>query len=179
MAARNSSTSYGSISRVLHWSTAAVVLTALLLGIWISEMEVSLASIRYFGIHKSIGFVALVLVLIRIVWHWITPPPGIESHGVWKDRLAHAVHRLFYVCLVLMPLSGWFASSASGIDTVLFNEFTLPRIAPVSTGVEDFGFRVHAATGTVLIALIVLHVAGAFYRALVLKDGTIARMLRG
>ena len=179
MALMNSDIGYGVITRLLHWTTALAVLSALPLGIWISEMEVSLASLKYFGIHKSIGFVVLVLTAIRIVWHRISPKPPVLEHGVWHDRLAHAVHHLFYACLVLMPLSGWFASSATGIDTVIFNTWTLPRIAPISERIEQIGFAVHGGTGLFLAALIALHVLGAFYRGVILKDRTFARMLRG
>ncbi len=176
---RNSPSTYGGLTRFLHWATALAVLTALPLGVWISEMELSLDAIKYFGVHKSIGLVVLFLTLIRIVWHRISPPPEILDTGGWKDRAARLVHRLFYGCLILMPLSGWAASSATGIDTVIFNVVTLPRIAPVSAKVETIGFAIHAALGMLLVALIALHVAGALYRTLVVKDRAIARMLRG
>ena len=74
-----------------------------------------------------------------------------------------------------MPLSGWIASSATGIDTVIFNTFTLPRIAPVSERWAEVGFQVHGAIGFILAVLVFLHVAGAVVR----RDGTLSRMVRG
>ena len=179
MALRNSQTGFGLVTRVVHWATALAVLSALPLGLWISEMEVSLASLKYFGIHKSIGCVVLCLAVLRIVWHRFSPTPPILEHGGWQDRLARSVHRLFYVCLILMPLSGWVASSATGIDTVIFNAWTLPRIAPVSERVETVGFAVHAWLGLIFAILIAGHVLGVVYRTVVVRDRTFARMVRG
>ena len=184
MAARNTSESFGWVTRVLHWVTAIAVLAALPLGMWISEMEVSLASLKYFGYHKTLGITVLGLIILRIIWHLINPPPQPPpqplSHGVnWQDMLAKAVHRSFYVLLLAMPLSGWVASSATGIDTVVFNRWTLPSIAPASEAWENAGFAVHGVVGKLLLACVVLHIGGALYRALVSRDGTLQRMIRG
>ena len=180
MAARNTSESFGSVTRVLHWVTAIAVLAALPLGVWISEMEVSLVSLKYFGYHKTLGITVLGLIVLRIIWHLINPPPQPLSHGVgWQDRLAKAVHRAFYVLLLAMPLSGWVASSATGIDTVVFNRWTLPSIAPASEAWEKAGFAVHGVVGKLLLACVVLHIGGALYRTLVSRDRTLQRMNRG
>ena len=179
MALRNTPGSYGLLTRAMHWLTALLVLTALPFGAYIARMEVTLDSLKYFGWHKSAGLVVLALVALRIVWHRISPPPEVLGEGGWKDRLARRVHRGFYVLLVLMPLSGWFASSATGIDTVVFGTWTLPRIAPVSEAVADAGFRVHGVLGLLLALTVALHIAGAVYRGVVVGDRTIARMLRG
>lgn len=180
MAARNSADDFGAVTRVLHWVTALAVLVALPMGVWISNMEVSLSALKYFGYHKTLGTVVLVLILLRVIWHRISPPPAPLEHGVaWQDRLAKGVHTAFYVLLFAMPLSGWVASSATGIDTVIFERWTLPRIAPVSETWETAGFAVHGLLGKVLMACVLLHIGGAMYRTVVLKDGTLMRMLRG
>ncbi len=180
MAARNGPESFGWVTRAIHWITALAVLIALPLGVWISEMEVSLAALKFFGYHKTLGITVLGLILLRMLWHLASPPPAPLPHGVaWQDGLAEVVHRAFYVLLVAMPVSGWVASSATGIDTVVFGRWTLPRIAPVSEAWETAGFAVHGVLGKLLLASVVLHVGGALYRALVSRDGTLARMVRG
>lgn len=180
MAAMNGEKTFGWVTRALHWSTALVVLSTLPLGLWIARMEPSLAAIRYFGWHKTLGVTVLALIVLRIVWHRVTPPPApMPSGAKWQDRAARAAHKAFYVLLIAMPLSGWIASSATGIDTVVFGGFTLPRIAPVSETWETAGFLIHGIIGWGLIVLVGLHVAGALYHSAVMKDGTLTRMLRG
>ncbi len=180
MPARNAEASFGWVTRALHWVTALAVLVALPIGVWISEMQVSLEALKYFAWHKTLGVAVLVLILLRILWHRISPPPPPLAHGiVWQDRLAAWVHRSFYVLLVAMPLSGWFASSATGIDTVIFGRWTLPAIAPEDPLWEDIGFVAHGLISKALIVCVSLHIGGALFRAVVKRDGTLRRMFFG
>lgn len=180
MAARNDEASFGWVTKLLHWATALGVLIALPMGLWLSEAEFSLSTIKFFGYHKTIGTVVLALILLRILWHLINPPPHPLPHGIaWQDTLAKVVHRSFYVLLLAMPLSGWIASSATGIDTVIFGRWTLPNIAPVSESWESLGFLAHDLIGKALALCILLHVGGALYRAIVSRDGTLSRMIKG
>ena len=153
---------------------ALLIFGALGFGTWLANSEPSLAKIPYYAVHKSVGMTIFALLVLRLVWHRVSPTPKLAEHG-WQTAAARIVHRAFYVLLVAMPFSGWVASSATGIDTVIFNVITLPRIAPVSETWAEIGFQIHGAIGWLLAALIVLHVAGAIVR----RDGTLSRMVRG
>lgn len=178
MSFRNSEARFGWATIALHWLTAVLVLTALPLGLWLARAEISITTIKYFAVHKTLGITVLALITLRILWHRISPPPEPISHGVsWQNGLAKWVHRGFYLLLIAMPLSGWVASSATGIDTVVFGRWTLPPIAPASETWEAAGFAVHGIAGRLLVLLILLHIVGAIYRSICLKDGTLGRML--
>ncbi len=180
MAIRNSSDHFSLVTRVLHWVTVVLVFAALVLGNRIANMEVSLSALKFFAYHKTVGITVLALIVARMLWHWLTRPPASVPSGVgWQVRLAKAVHRGFYVLLVAMPLTGWVASSATGVDTVVFGRWTLPAIGPVSERWEEVGFVVHGAIAKVLIAVILLHIAGALYHAIIKRDGTLRRMVTG
>ena len=180
MSLRNNPNGFGVVSRTLHWVTAVLVLVALLLGNWIASMDISLSTLKYFGYHKTLGSVVLALVVLRIIWHRISAPPRPLSHGIpWQDGLVRWVHRAFYVLLLAMPISGWVASSASGIDTLIFGRWTLPAFAPVSETWEEVGFVAHGIIAKVLVAIILLHVGGALFHAVVRQDGTLRRMVSG
>ena len=176
---RNTATGFGLITRLLHWAMAALILAQIPLGLKIATMQLGLANLWLFGLHKTIGFVALILVLIRLVWHRISPPPpplGVADS--LPNRAARAVHALIYTCLIVLPLSGWVASAATGLDVVIFNQITLPVIAPVSEAWENTGFFIHNSATKLLMALLVAHVAGAALRAFK-GDGTLSRMIKG
>ena len=177
---RNASDRFGIVTRALHWASALLVLAALTMGYWIANAEFSLALLKYYGVHKTLGTGVLSLTLLRLLWHRITAPPRpLPSGSTWKDMLAGLVHKGFYLLLIAMPLSGWVASSASGIDTVLFGRWTLPAIAPVSEAWEQTGFALHALTAKLLVAAIALHLGGALARALGQRDGSFRRMWAG
>jgi cytochrome b561 len=176
---RNGEGRIGTGTRLLHWTMAAGVLATLPIGLRIANGEPSLALIPWFGVHKTIGLTLLALAVLRIAWHRITPPPPpLPGEPPWADRLARATHRAFYVLLLLVPLAGWVASSASGIDTVIFGAFTVPAVAPVSPEIERAAFLVHRVGAYALAALVVLHIAGALKRAIA-GDGTLRRMVTG
>lgn len=178
MAWVNTPTSFGTVTRTLHWVTAGGVLVALPMGVWIANSEFSLAMLKYYGYHKTLGFSVLVLTLVRLLWHRFSPPPAPLPHDAPRlDLLVRAVHLALYGLLLLLPLSGWVASSASGIDTVVFGQWTLPAIAPESETWEKIGFRTHAIAGYGLALLLGLHLGGALFRALIRKDGTLRRMV--
>ena len=87
-------------------------------------------------------------------------------------------HAALYGLLVVIPLSGWAASSASGLDVMLFDRWTIPPIAPVSDAWENAAWAVHGAATKLLMGLVLVHVAGALKREMD-GDGTLTRMLRG
>lgn len=167
---------FGLVSRLLHWLMAAGILVMLGLGTWIMRMEVNLSNLWLFGVHKTIGFSLLVLAAIRIAWHRASPPPRpIGDPDDWRSRAARLAHLALYVLMLAVPITGWVASSATGLDVMVFDTWALPPLAPVSETWEKTFFAVHGILTKLLAALLVLHVAGAFSR----RDGTLRRMLRG
>lgn len=176
MRLRNTAEEIGLFSRALHWLMALGILAMLGFGTYIARMQVSMANLWLFGLHKSIGLTLLVLVLIRLVWHRHSPVPrplGPRDH--WKTRAAIWVHRTLYALMIAIPIAGWIGSAATGLDVILFGHWTLPRIAPVSESWENAAFALHRILTRTLAALVLLHVAAALTR----RDGTLGRMWRG
>ncbi len=174
---RNNSQSYGIVSRALHWGMALLIIVMLALGARITDMKPGLDSLWLYGLHKSLGLTMLGLVILRVVWHLISPPPRPIGTG-WSVTFARAGHLLFYALLIAMPLAGWVASSATGIDVVLWNSVTLPPIAPVSEAWEKTGFALHGLLGMCIYSLMTLHILAALKREME-GDGTLTRMLKG
>ncbi|EYD75036.1 putative cytochrome b561 [Rubellimicrobium mesophilum DSM 19309] len=179
MRARNGPETWGLVSRALHWLMAAGLLAMLPFGLWLARTQPSLGTLWLYGLHKSLGVMLLVLVLLRLVWHRLSPPPVMLSEGVapWQLRLAATSHRALYALMLAVPLAGWSASSATGIDTVLFGRWTLPRIAPVSEAWDRRGFALHLWLSVALAVLVAIHVAGALWRHWGHRDATLRRML--
>ncbi|HBZ43211.1 MAG TPA: cytochrome B [Maritimibacter sp.] len=174
MSLTNGPDRFGAGTRVIHWVMALGIIGMLGFGTYLARMTVNMSNFHLFAWHKSFGITLLVLAFVRIVWHRLTPPPAPLPSVPWQDRLARGVHYGFYALLLLVPLTGWIASSATGIDVQLFG-LTLPHIAPTSEAWEDLFFAAHSALTKLLAALVVLHIAGAVKR----RDGTLRRMVRG
>jgi cytochrome b561 len=176
---RNTPTRFGLVTRLLHWGMALAIIAMLVLGTRLEDMQPGLANLWLYSLHKSIGLILLALVPVRLIWHRISPPPAPQgTPGDWTTRLARTAHRVFYLLLLAIPLSGWVASSASGLDVMLFDRWVIPPIAPVSEAWENAGWAAHGLLTKLLMGLLALHVAGALKRQLD-GDGTLRRMLRG
>lgn len=179
MAARNSAAHYGWVSRSLHLVMAVGLLAMLPLGWQIATMQVSLSNLWLFGLHKSLGMTLLALALFRVVWHLFSPPPApVGPMPDWQRRAARWGHRLLYAFMLLIPLSGWVASAATGPDVLVFG-IPLPRIAPTSATIEATGFALHAWLSIGFACLLGLHIAAALYHQFRLGDGSIRRVFMG
>ena len=176
---RNDATHFGIVSRLIHWGMAALILGLLILGTKLSQLQPGLANLWLYGLHKTLGLTALALVLIRLIWHRISPPPApIGPPSAWETRLAEGVHHLTYALLVLIPLAGWVYASATGLDIMFADRWVIPPIAPVSEAWENAARLTHSILTKVLMGVLALHVAGALKRAIA-GDGTLARMIGG
>lgn len=178
---RNTTERFGWASRLIHWVMAAGLIFMLGLGVYIDNMTVSLGNLWLYGLHKSIGITLLALVLLRGLWHRLSPPPVPLGDGVpgWQESAARWSHRGLYALMLLIPLTGWIGSGATGIPVMLFDTVTLPPLAPVSEVWEEVAFEIHSALTKALFALLALHIAGALHHHLILRDRTLVRMLRG
>lgn len=174
MTLRNTANRFGLITRGLHWTMALGILGMLVFGTILARMTVNMSNFHLFGWHKSIGLALLGLALARVLWHVASRPPHPLPSVPWQDRLARGVHVSIYILVFAVPLTGWIASAATGIDVQFFG-LTLPNIAPVSETLEDGFFAAHRVLTKLLAALVVLHIVGALKR----RDGTLRRMMTG
>ena len=168
---------YRSIVIWIHWITAAVVVAQVVIGFVFHEMERGPARTEVFAWHKTIGALILVLALIRLAVRLMNPPPPYPSEMArWERALAVWTHRLFYVLLIALPLTGLAAVSGRAEDgTVpLMFGLSLPAI-PGIPAENEFG-DVHELLVKVTIGLLVLHVAGALKHQFIDRGPSADRM---
>ena len=65
MALRNGPAEFGLVTRVIHWAMMLLVIGQLALGNRIEEMQPGLANLWLYGLHKTLGFAILALILAR------------------------------------------------------------------------------------------------------------------
>jgi cytochrome b561 len=144
----NTRSRYGLVSLALHW-----VIVLGIIGQW------ALAEADVLTLHQSLGMIILVLAAVRLAWRALNPVPGWPADmKPYEITLARVVHVAFYVLLFAIPLSGWALASVEDEPLRFFGWFDLPRIV---VGSEDTLEEVHEVLFNVLVALAVLHVAGA------------------
>lgn len=178
MQLRNSATGYGIIAQLFHWLVAVLVFLQAAIGIYASDLPVSIARLKWLSRHKAIGITVLALVLIRYAWRGLNRVPELpESMPAWERRVALATHRLLYLLLVLAPISGWLHASAAGLSVTWFGWFKVPDLLEKNPDLAPYFENLHVTVVYTLITLVVLHVAAALRHAFFRRDGVMAQML--
>ena len=180
---------YSGVAVLIHWTIAVLIIANLILS-HITEL-IPEESIRFaIDTHKSIGITVLGLVIMRILWR-VThkPPPPAEGLKSWEKRLSKLTHTLLYFLMVAMPLTGWMHDSAwkaaPEIPMRWFGLFEWPRISAILTMEPERKEQVHGILGDwhenmgyILIALVLLHIAGALKHQLLDGEPLLQRMWR-
>lgn len=165
---------YSGLAILLHWLQAAVVLWLLWLGWTMVDLPKGAERSAAYSLHKSLGLLALLLVVIRLAWRRRHPaPPAII--GGWQARLATGTHHALYAFLLLAPLAGYLASAATPYAVKFFG-VELPRLMAPNPELNSLAKQLHVIFVWSGAGLIALHVAGALKHVLA-GDGTLQRML--
>lgn len=111
----NSSDLYGRNSRVLHWGSAMLFVFLMPIGMYMSMIPEDIWYRQgYYIVHKSLGGIVLVLVIIRLSWHKRSPTPELARElRDWERKLAKFVHFSLYL-LLFFPISGYVLSTYAG-----------------------------------------------------------------
>jgi len=167
---------YNLVARIVHWVIAVAIITEIVLGLGSDAFR---DTFPVMPIHKAIGMTVLVLSLFRLYWRISHPaPPLPASMPRWQVGLAHALHWLFYIMIIAVPLSGWIFSSAGKYPLEWFGLFDIPKL-PVMKGspLAEAAHAGHELMGKLFIPLILVHVGAALFHQFVQKDGVLRRML--
>lgn len=176
---RNTAQNYGALAILLHWLVALVVIAMFTLGVWMTGLT-------YYDdwykrgpeIHKSIGILLFIIMLVRIIWRSvnITPEdePGIAP---LQRQVAHGVHLLLYALLFALMISGYLISTADGKPIDVFGLFAVPATISDIPKQEDIAGKVHWYIALVLISLASLHAVAALKHHFIDRDRTLKKML--
>jgi len=171
-------TRYHPVLVALHWLLAFLIIAALALGALVmarlpNSDPMKLEALRS---HMAGGLLIFALMLTRLLMRTHTAhPPAATTGNPLLDRVAWASHRLFYGLIFAMVASGVAMSLQADLFRVVFGGHgALPPdlwIYPIRS--------VHYLVSRVLMALIALHITGALYHTLIVKDGLLRRMAFG
>ncbi|HEU4961553.1 MAG TPA: cytochrome b [Sphingomonas sp.] len=169
---------YNDTAIALHWLTVVLILAQLYVGFTFADMPRGPQQAQWFTWHKTIGATILVLSLIRLAWRLAhEPPPFPEDLPRWERIAAVWNHRIFYVLLIALPLTGLATISAGHAGTTsLLGGVPLPLIPGVTEPAGDTLGGVHEALVFITIALVVLHVAAALKHQFVDRARVAGRM---
>ena len=178
---RNDAQGFGSTAKLLHWTAAACVLAAWLIGVVGDDPFPKSWKGAILFAHVSFGLLVLATLFGRLGWRVASPAPAaiVTRFEPWMGVAALVAHVLLYALLLMVPLTGIVLQFARGQAVPLFGLYDI-----ASPWVRDRAFarsvkEVHEIFAHALLILAALHVAAALIHHLVLKDDTLGRMLPG
>jgi cytochrome b561 len=154
---------YSTLQIALHWAVAGLIVVQFL---GHDSMEAAWRALRRgeavpadaasgANFHAIVGLVILVLALWRLYLRFTRGVPGLpENEPAPLKWLAHGTHYAIYALIVGMPIGGaaaWFLG-----------------VAPAA--------QAHGLAATALFGLVLLHLAGGLFQAVVMRSGVLARM---
>jgi cytochrome b561 len=166
---------FTALSRLLHWTMAAMVLTMLGVG---AAMVASLADYHVLvSIHRPLGIAILALVVVRFVNRLLNPPPPFPATMSRAERLAAtASESALYGLMFALPLVGWGMLSAARYPVVLYEPLRLPNILPHSATLYAVLRKAHTALAYLFFLTFLAHFGAILFHTLVVRDGILRRM---
>ena len=181
---------YSDVAIGLHWLIALLIIGLVAVGKFMTGLD-SDEPLRFTLTqwHKSIGITVLLLSVIRLIWRFgHRPPAHPRGRPPSQRRASELVHGLLYLCLFLVPISGWILVSVSplNVETLLFDVIPWPHLEPFAS-YTDKAIQVeryadyHELAGNVLLVLMLGHIGAALKHQFINRDAIMRRMwsLRG
>ena len=162
MSFTNTPERYGVISAAFHWLSAIIVYGMFALGLWMVTLS------YYDGwyhkapeLHKSIGILLMMGLVIRVLWRVISPPPGpLPSYSPMTRLAARAGHLALYLLLFAIGISGYLM----GTDRFWG---------------DDAVEAIHETLADGLMVLVGLHIAAALLMSYLEKTNLVRAMITG
>ncbi|PKH26290.1 cytochrome b [Enterobacterales bacterium CwR94] len=176
---KNSSRRFGHFSILLHWLVALAVYGMFALGLW-------MVGLGYYDnwyhqapeLHKSIGITLFAVMVIRLVWRFVSPPPKpLSSYSPAVRYSAIIAHWLLYGVLFAILITGYLISTADGEGISVFGLFTVPATLTGAGSQADLAGDVHLWLAWSVVILSVLHGLAALKHHFIDRDITLKRML--
>ncbi|WP_034294396.1 cytochrome b [Herbaspirillum sp. RV1423] len=173
---KNPSNRYTAPARLLHWTLAILLIGMVGLGWYMMSIEDAPGSDWYFNLHKSVGLLVLLLVLLRAVWRLLHQPAPLPlATPPWQIIASTVSHWVLYALMLALPLIGAIGAAFSKSGLIFFGT-PLPRLVAPDHDVAELFFSMHSFAAWILVILVSLHVLAALKHLLIDRDGVFQRM---
>ena len=171
----NSLTEYGSISKIFHWLSAAVLLIQIPLGFYLVDLDFSEKRITIESIHVILGLSIFYLTILRLIYKLFNPTPSLGNSIFPGQRLIAKInHILLYLTILIITISGALKKLFNGemLDLFLFDLEIKDNFE-----LAELFYEIHILSNYTLIALISLHIFAVIVHKLLFKENLLKKIL--
>jgi len=178
---RNTSSSWGAVARAFHWGLGVTILGMIAYGWWMNHFPARPDRFFYRSIHADIGYLVLLLMVLRLMWRGLNPTPALPGDTPrWQRMAASLSHWSLYAVTILVSVLGWAHSGARTPNySDWFGLFHVPQITSPDRDAARAWEDRHILFAYVLLALIAIHLGAALWHHFVRRDSVTARMIGG
>ena len=171
----NTLTEYGTISKIFHWLSAAVLVVQIPLGFYLVDMDFSEKRITIESIHVTLGLSIFYLTLLRLIYKTFNPTPTLQNNIFLGQKIIAKLNHIFlYFAMLAITISGALKKLYNGekLDVFFFNleiqdNFELAEIF----------YEIHIFSNYTLITLITLHISAVIIHKVLFKENLLTRIL--
>jgi cytochrome b561 len=181
----NSAAGYGALTKLFHWLIALLIVlqyasAKIMLRTPAEATTLGLDQDTYYNWHKSLGLVALLLMLTRLANRGVGElPPWAPTLMPLEQRIIHRTEQLLYGALFIMPLSGFIYVMAGNYGVRLFGLWDLPNPIGPAPLTAEIALWVHVVCAMLLLLPLGTHLGLVLGHHFGLRDRIIRRMLPG
>lgn len=159
----NTTENYGAISKGLHWLMAILIFVLIGVGLYMAGLDDDDPSRKQlFFMHKSFGSLVMILLVLRLVWSLMSPPPqplaALEPKEVLISR---GVQVILYLLMLAVPFSGYALSTLNGYPVSFFGLFEMPSLFAKNPEMGELAGEAHEILAWTILGFVGLHVLGA------------------
>lgn len=119
---------YTTTAKCLHWLIAILILLMVAYGWTLDDLQGTVLS-ESLSYHALGGILVLILLVIRLLWRIAHPPPELPSSiSAIQRKVVKIVHILFYLLMLIVPITGLITAVAHEVPVVLLNNFDLQEL---------------------------------------------------
>lgn len=185
MAIFNTSKEYGAVTKLLHWAIAFIFAFQYFAGYTMLSMQrgetvLGLNQNNYFNWHKSIGLIALGVVILRLLNRRFSGLPAWAPKLTDREKgLMHFYEKLLYLGMLVMPISGFIYVMAGGYGVHFAEAVHLPNPIGKNEALAFGAKWTHIVSAYLIAAALFLHLAVVFRHQFFVRDNLLGRMLPG
>ena len=171
----NSLTEYGSISKIFHWSSAAVLLIQIPLGLYLVDLDFSEKRLTVESIHVILGLSIFYLTILRLIYKLFSPTPSLGNSIFPGQRLIAKINHIsLYLTILIITISGALKKLFNGemLDLFLFDLEIKDNFE-----LAELFYEIHILSNYTLIFLISLHIFAVIIHKVIFKENLLKKIL--
>ena len=171
----NSLTEYGSISKIFHWLSAAVLIFQIPLGFYLVDLDFNEKRLTIESIHVLLGLSIFYITIFRLIYKLFNPTPPLSNSIFPGQRLiAKLNHVLLYITIIMVTISGALKKLFNGeiLDVIFFSLEIKDNF-----DLAELFYDIHIVANYTLISLISLHILAVITHKVLFRENLLKKIL--